>query len=659
MLKKMLLRGIWKIASWVEVYGLVIFSAIVLLFVGVYIDRSNIKSHQIDLRNDVQQELNLTRIKLEDRVLNSTMLYYGLQSVFSLEPDMSQARFLELVKPIVDGADQIKNIAVAPRDLVVRYVYPLKGNEKVIGIDYNNLPEQLPAIQQARQTGKMVLSGPLKLVQGGEGFIARLPIFSNVDGEKQFRGIISSVIPVSKMLEGIGYYDKNSDIEIAIRGKDALGANGELFMGSMDTFENRPELQTVILPNGSWKIAATPKGGWNIDSSKLLGSRIFIFGVALLIWVLISIVWVLSVRKHALDVRLRAFYELSSVGISLTELDTGKVIEMNKAVENVTGYSRDDFHSITFRDIAVTSKDDDEKRIKKIQKEGRVGPYERVFRRKDGSKVYVLMSSVLVHDISGKELIWSVAEDISDRKKMEEELVEARREAERANQAKSIFLSTMSHELRTPLTAVLGFGELLSIDETLTRDQHENVQSITDAGEHLLQLINEILELSKIEAGKLELNLEAVNGHYVIQECIDLMRSVLTKYQVTVEYFNDRDFDLFADVVRLKQVLINLISNSIKYNKPGGKVSIYIENPDNRETAIILVCDTGLGIPDDKGQELFEPFSRINPENSDVQGTGIGLSLTRKIVESMNGSVSYDSVLGIGTCFCIELPVHE
>jgi signal transduction histidine kinase/ActR/RegA family two-component response regulator len=238
-------------------------------------------------------------------------------------------------------------------------------------------------------------------------------------------------------------------------------------------------------------------------------------------------------------------------------------------------------------------------------------------------------------------------------------LLEARVAAEKANRAKSEFLSRMSHELRTPLNAVLGFGQLLELDG-LTPDQAENVSQITKGGAHLLDLINEILDISQIESGHMSMSPEAVLVSDVVDAAVALLRPLAEERSVHLIGGTDHGCAqyIFADRQRLKQILLNLIGNGIKYNRQGGSVSISCFQPV-RGKLRIQVTDTGPGISPDQFHLLFAPFERLGAEQTSVPGTGVGLALSRGLAEAMGGELDVESTPGRGSSFWVEFPIVE
>lgn len=230
--------------------------------------------------------------------------------------------------------------------------------------------------------------------------------------------------------------------------------------------------------------------------------------------------------------------------------------------------------------------------------------------------------------------------------------------AEKANLAKSEFLSSMSHELRTPMNAIIGFAQVLQYDDTLDIDQQDSVHEIIRAGEHLLKLINEVLDLTKIESGHIDLEIEEVDLNDVLVECKELLSPVAIRQGVTMSFDDIRVPALYADHTRLKQILLNLLSNGIKYNRRNGIVNVSAEVLENKRVRI-CVQDTGPGIELAKQNLLFEPFQRLGQELGEIEGTGVGLSICRTLVKLMNGSIGLTSEKNQGCCFWIELPVSD
>ncbi len=277
----------------------------------------------------------------------------------------------------------------------------------------------------------------------------------------------------------------------------------------------------------------------------------------------------------------------------------------------------------------------------------------------DDKKIIVnLKGTSISANIAGKFHLLVSVDDITALKQAEQEAQQAREVAEKANQAKSEFLSRMSHELRTPLNAILGFGQLLAMEKNIAPDEQEDVRHILDAGNHLLDLINEMLDIAKIDAGKADFHTEKLSIQHIINGACLLVSPAVRQKQITLTQCLVTDYKVMADAMRLKQVLLNLLSNAVKYNRPQGRVKItcllcaedYLR---------ISIEDTGFGIKKEDYAQVFEPFSRIAHNKSEIEGTGVGLMITKKLVEAMHGRIGFDSEYQVGTTFWIELPLAQ
>ncbi len=240
----------------------------------------------------------------------------------------------------------------------------------------------------------------------------------------------------------------------------------------------------------------------------------------------------------------------------------------------------------------------------------------------------------------------------------EDALTAAKNEAEQANEAKSIFLSNMSHELRTPLNAIIGYTLLLQHDDSLKSKQQDNLMEINVAGELLLELVNQVLDLASIEEGSLKVCMEPVSLDRILHQCVSLVQPMADKNRIHLNCNNSVNAHVMADPTRLKQIILNLLSNAIKYNSANGSVTIHCSLVGD-ERVRIQVEDSGIGIPQDKLSSLFEPFNRLDINTKKIEGTGIGLTISKKLAEMMNGSLDVQSEIGKGSSFRVELQAHH
>ncbi len=258
-------------------------------------------------------------------------------------------------------------------------------------------------------------------------------------------------------------------------------------------------------------------------------------------------------------------------------------------------------------------------------------------------------------ELSGMSRAASLAAIAIQRRREEKELLEAKNSAEKASQAKSEFLSSMSHELRTPLNAIMGFSQLAEYDDELPEEQKKNAHQIYAAGEHLLELVNDILDLAKIDAGKLETKPVKVDVEMALSECCNLVLPLALQHDIKL-ITDSNDYEgitIIADYIRFKQVLLNLITNAIKYNKPSGSVVIHVYHYGAKRIRID-VTDTGNGLDDRQLERLFQPFERVDEDRASIDGVGIGLVITHRLVEAMGGIISVESKKGQGSTFRVE-----
>ena len=370
--------------------------------------------------------------------------------------------------------------------------------------------------------------------------------------------------------------------------------------------------------------------------------------------------------EQALEVhkeRLRRGQVHANVGTWEWNVQTGELY-WSERIAPLFGYSEGDLETSYENFIQAVHPDDRQGVLDAVQAciEHDI-PYEVEHRVvwPDGSVRWLLERGAVTRDADGRPLeMLGVVQDIDDRKRAEQALISARDDAERANRAKSEFLSSMSHELRTPLNAILGFGQLLEYDTEVGPGQQESVSEILRAGRHLLELINEVLDLAKVEAGRLEVSIEPVEIRPVVEECLSLVRPIAAERAISLDITSadagDGQLTVRADRTRLKQVILNLLSNAIKYNRESGRVDVRIQCPEDAPGCVELeVADTGAGIPAERLEELFQPFHRLGAEIGNIEGTGIGLALARRLVELMQGRIEVDSSPGIGSTFTLRL----
>ncbi|MDB5916989.1 MAG: hybrid sensor histidine kinase/response regulator [Massilia sp.] len=373
-------------------------------------------------------------------------------------------------------------------------------------------------------------------------------------------------------------------------------------------------------------------------------------------------------EQALLDQRLRdqQFYTRSLIESNIDPLITtdprGIISDVNSQMEQLTGRTRDEMIGAPFKNY-FTEPERAEEAIARVLREGKVTNYELTALSLNGKHTVVSYNATTFHDRDRKlQGVFAAARDITDRKQFEDTLLEtntalaaAKGAAEKANRAKSEFLSSMSHELRTPLNAVLGFAQLMASEVPApAQHQQRSIEQILKGGWYLLRLINEILDLAMIESGKVTMSQESMSLTDVLLDCRGMIEPQAAKRGIALTFPQmDNLFYIHADRTRVKQVMINLLSNAVKYNTTGGSVIVQCV-ASGKGRVRITVKDTGAGLAPAQLQQLFQPFNRIGQEQSAEEGTGIGLVVTKQLVELMGGQIGVESSVGIGTVFWVE-----
>ena len=346
--------------------------------------------------------------------------------------------------------------------------------------------------------------------------------------------------------------------------------------------------------------------------------------------------------------RLRGLFELSPMGIALNDYATGSFVEINDALIAPTGYSKEEFLALNYWDITPKDYEKEEaEQLKLLETTGRYGPYEKEYMRKDGERYPVLLRGMLINDKSGKQMIWSIVEDITERK--------------RIDRMKNEFVSIVSHELRTPLTSISGalsliaggvLGELPEKANEMINVAHKNSLMLTT-------IINDLLDMDKLLQGKMRFNLQVQDIVPLIEHSIEINQTYSIENKVQLAFDKKIDSALVnIDSDRMLQVLANLISNAAKFSPDDETVTISVSTVN--DNVQVEVIDNGPGISEKFREQLFEKFAQEDSSNTRAKkGTGLGLAITRELMQHMNGSIGCNSIEGSGSTFWIRLPNHN
>jgi PAS domain S-box-containing protein len=357
---------------------------------------------------------------------------------------------------------------------------------------------------------------------------------------------------------------------------------------------------------------------------------------------------------------------LDTAGALVVVLDwRGHIVRFNRACERLSGYAFEDLRDRPIWDYVIPPEQRPGVRrvFTRLRDTALPSVHENEWLTRDGGRRMIAWSnSVLKDDDGAVAFVITTGIDITERKRAETALLAAKQEAERANAAKSEFLSRMSHELRTPMNAILGFAQLLDeyAEPPLRGTERENVREILRAGNHLLELINEVLDLSRIEAGRMQVNIDRVAVDSAIRDALVLVQPQAESRGMALinETVHAGAVFVHGDAVRVKQVLLNLLSNAVKFSPAGAAVRVRWtrEEPGSVRIAVI---DNGCGIAPEHLRRLFVPFERLDADKHAIEGTGIGLALTKRLVEMMGGVIGVDSTPGHGSTFWFTLPAAD
>ncbi|NIZ59749.1 histidine kinase [Sedimentitalea sp. CY04] len=809
---------------------------VAVLVASFLAEKQNLTIHDQSLRASVQHEASLIATRLQGQLSADIQLVQGLVAVLSTEPDMSQARFSKLAEQVLGDHKEIRILAAAP-DLIVSLLYPVKGNEAVFGLDYNKNEAQREAAYRVRDSGEMVLAGPVNLVQGGRGFICRFPIFVGTGSDRKFIGIFSAVIDVDALYAGTGVTDPELGIELALIGHDGKGVTGAQFHGDSSIVEDNPVLADISFPVGNWQLAARPLGGWSVQPANLWSLRfaLLVAGTVILFPTILSgrlsaarrsAIRTLKRRERELETlswRLKVALESSKMGVWDFEPDSGSLI-WDQQMCDLSGYSgepgslgldvwwkclhpddlktssqffegalrdgghySEDFRVLHpngdvrhIRGVGVSFMDADGKKrmigvnwdvtrdmelrdelmrtnealqhqnielfdgqqaleqahaelqkqqaelhrlslvakhasdsiiltdadrkivwvndgftrvtgyslgeaIGSTPKELLVGPKsdptvmehiaahlargeryhtEVLNYKKSGEEIWISTHLVPIFDDEGQvELVLGIERDVTGSKTRQRELAEAKIAAELADRAKSEFLANMSHEIRTPMNGIIGMAGLLA-ESDLGADEKQYVETIQDSSDALLKIINDILDLSRLEAGQFEISSTAFDLRHCVDRSVDLLRPKASEKGISVDvHYADGLVDrVLGDDGRVRQILVNLIGNAVKFTSEGSVTINVGADRDDPYRLLIEIEDSGIGISPDQAEHIFDRFSQADAAITRAfGGTGLGLTISSALAKRMGGDITLRSELGEGCCFtlCLQMSPAE
>lgn len=730
---------------------LVLLSSILFVAGCVLSYQISLLQHNADIsrkRDQVALKMDHIRNEISRELYANINLTQGLVDLVRIQGGIRQPQFLSLARELISHSKLIRNIALAPSN-VIRYIYPVVGNEKSMGLDYSKIPDQFIAVKRAIEEKKMVIAGPVNLVQGGVGIIGRLPIFlpdqSGDENKQRYWGIAAAVIDFKLLMQVAGLDPVKHDLDIGLRGIDGTGAEGKVFWGDEKIFSTNPVIMDIALPSGSWQMAAEPRGGW--PPFRPFATWSFLAGIFLsLVFSLLLFQTLFVSRGRAFEIKKRQLTEdalrQKNRALHLFSLCNNAVVyatnentllsEICRIAVESAGYllawvgraENDPLKSVVpitfagsgegFLDKIKVSWEDNEygrdvagtairTRKPSICRDLINSPDYMVWRNALLTRHYTsAMAIPLIVDgsVFGALLIYAAENDAFDstevglldelgmtishgimairskedrnkavaaleqeRNELEgrvalrtRELLSAKEMAESADRLKSAFLATMSHELRTPLNSIIGFTGIILQGMTgpLNEEQKKQLGMVYNSSEHLLALINDVLDISKIEAGQLQLVNEVFDPRDVVKKAVSTIRPLAEKKHLNLEVEIAPEVKtIFGDQRRVEQILINLLGNAVKFSEKG---VIGVSCSLKTKQVLFQVKDNGIGIDEKNREEIFKPFRQVDSGlTRQYEGTGLGLSICKKLVDKMGGAIWLESEPGKGSIFSFTL----
>lgn len=625
--------------------------AVGLLFILIGLIELAVRYERVAVHSRQQKAMNADLVELS-RMLNSELnaaVYFtlGLKAYIEGNDGHLKGREMELwLTDLHNRGKHIRNIGIAP-DNRIRYIYPLVGNEGALGLHYPDLPAQWPGVLEVIRTKQAKLIGPFPLQQGGMGLVYREAVFLK---NGQYWGIISTVINADSLFAALKQSADLMNMEIHLTDQDSgavlIGAATEADVLRTELVVQLPGRHLLLTayspyaPISSW-LMSLRMGGWLVS---------FIF-------VLILIRFAQSIKErsqalqalHDSQLRFSRAFSASPQGIALVD-DKGNWIEVNASFCRMLGAATEYFQGKSIADIFVSTRQADVR--EKMQE---------LINNYDSSVTHNWQCEAQLMTATGRAFMGLVSLSICFRNHQEThwifQVIDIS-ERMRLEQLKNDFVSTVSHELRTPLTSIMGGLKLLVGGQLGTFEPrvHKILTIATKNSERLMELINDILDMDKLIANKMEFNFQAQELVPIVQFSIDSNQAYAEQYSVNFAFNQPPEpVCVHVDSLRLQQVINNLLSNAAKFSPANSIVEINVEL--SADVVKILVKDKGDGISLEDQAKLFKKFSQVDSSsNRKKGGSGLGLAISKELIERMNGSIGVTSALGQGACFYIELP---
>lgn len=671
-----------------------VLSLLVFLGIRAWYEKHLLNDHKVLIQNELAPYGNALTISLNQRLV----LIEGLKAFVNSntdDEDFLKNQFSSFANGLLSGKVGLRSIQIFPPKGPV-YVYPIKSNEIIVGRTLNQLindirPEVNEDVSKAIEQKELTLSGPYELRQGGMGLVARQAIFKNGD----LWGMAVLIFDLPSVVINAGLIPGPQHLDIAIRDD-----KNRIIYGKEDVFDREPVQYTIKLHNRNWQLAAVPSFGWY----KTYHYNLWVFStvgllLVLLIGVQVFLVSTQSIRLKKLVAQrtrdlLKSEQRFKDVSFNSNDIvwevnSKGKFTYSSEKSTSLLGYSPEEMLSKSLFDF-IDAKDAKKLRsmlFSDIESLSEFRTMESWTFTKAGDKICLLTSGVPIFDENNNFLGYrGTNTDITKRKNTEEllaiqnrelqilntdqanslsaiqainiELEAAKEKAEESDRLKSAFLANMSHEIRTPMNGILGFTELLDDPDLSQEDQKRFVEIVQNSGQRMLNTVNDLIDISKIESGQMTVSLTQVNINEMLDQLFEFFYPEIEQKGIKSKmHIPDSKSALIlnTDSDKLYGILANLLKNAVKYSKEGLIEFGYKQTNHNIE---FFVSDTGIGIPENRQGVIFERFIQADLEDRQVyEGSGLGLSIAKAYVEILGGKIGMQSKLGIGSRFFFTIPI--
>lgn len=615
---------------------------VLMVAVSLLLDAAGTSNHRTDVRQQWQIELDEVSLNLQSTIIQNIQTVWGLAANVAVEPDIDDERFRDLASVIFQLAPQLRNIGLAP-DYVIRHIYPLEGNQAALGLDLSlgSLP---PAqIEQLFETRQAVYSGPIDLVQGGQGLAGRIPIFERDSGK--FWGVISVILDLERMYQAAGILPMKDSMRFVLSRSDNPQDEADIFLGDASTNWQDPVTATMNMPGTRWTLFSEPAQGWPTHPESPLLTRGLLTAMVLLVTGVTFWLTSLLLRDREMQRRFWGLFEQAPIGIALYSRHRKALLRSNRAFDQSFGNLA---RSLQYFERGY---DQHGQPIpgglgiqQRLENDISFSGVEGYLPGPDQTLKPMMLQGLRLETHNSESVIWMITEDISEQKK--------------ADRLKNEFISTVSHELRTPLTSISGSLGLLANDAVgpLPEKASKLANIAYRNSRQLALLINDLLDVEKLAAGKMPFVLDDYPLPQLIRDCVENMEPVAREQAVGMNVGQLADVRVKVDQHRFHQAVNNLLSNAIKFSPRDTRVDIYTEA--HEDWVRLYIRDQGEGISPGFRDHIFQKFSQADASDRRASGgTGLGLAITRELMLNMKGTVDYTSTPGEGAVFWLELPV--